>query len=665
MSDLFANSPLTYDPRFLEDHAGSIIKDPTTALVELVANAWDAYATKVEITWPTADQAFEIKDNGHGMTEEQLNARWRRFNYNRVGELGEYTDPPENLVGYRPRRAFGRNGKGRYAAFCFSSPFRVEIGKNGIKCAFKMKRTPHQAIPFSIEKLSEEKSTWRGFKVIGENLGAIGLSADVARSVLSTRFLTNPEFEVFVEGKKVTFEDIPAHGVGTITVEIDAENTVEMIVIDSEKTDRTTKQHGIAWWVTDRLVGSCDWKNFEDQSVLDGRREEAKRYTFILKADHLKPDVLADWSGFKPDSQLWQRTRATCEDAIRAKLFELTATKRAEIRDEWLGNHVNLATTLPKRSQERLSTALDNIMEKCPSLGATQVQQVMDVLASMELAESQYALLAKMHTMKPEDFDNWNDILERWTTELAKEALDEIEKRLRILAELSLKTKDKTTDEVQDLQPLFERSLWIFGPQFESIEFTSNKGITTVIRELFGAEEKAETIRPDFVVMPDSSIGFYSRPNYDDDGDQSGCAVLSIVELKKPGVALGSKEKDQVWKYVKALEQRGYISRNTKVFGHVLGDRIAPGEDEPRKEWSDAVVIKPWLYANFIAQGEKRMFHLRDKLAAAPFMREYLESKPLAKVVELPLQGDFLADASVTLPLHRDHITPDETQPQA
>lgn len=642
MSDLFESTPLTYDPRFLEDHAGSIIKDTTTALVELVANAWDAYATRVDITWPSTEQAFEIKDNGLGMTEEQLNARWRRFNYNRVNELGEYTEPPEDLEGYRKRRAFGRNGKGRYAAFCFSSPFQVEIGKEGVKCAFRMKRTPLKPLPFHIEKLAEEKSTWRGFKIIGEEIRPVGMSAEMARSVLSTRFLTNPEFEVFVEGKKVTFEDIPSHGVETIQVKIDAETAVEMVVIDSEKTDRSTKQHGIAWWVTDRLVGACDWKNFEDQSVLDGRREEAKRYTFILKADHLKPDVLADWSGFKQDSESWSKTRKACEDAVRAKLFELTAAKRAETKNQWLENHSSLQQTLPKRSQERLSTALDNIMEKCPSLGSNQVQQVMDVLASMEHAESQYALLAKMQNMSPDDFDNWNDILNRWTTELAKEALDEVEKRLRILAELSAKTADKTTDEVQDLQPLFERSLWIFGPHFESIEFTSNKGITTVIRELFGVDEKAETIRPDFVVLPDSSIGFYSRPNYDDEGDQNGCAVLSIVELKKPGVSLGSSEKDQVWKYVKALEKRGYISRHTKVFGHVLGDRIAAGEDEPRKEWSDFVVIKPWLYANFIAQGEKRMFQLREKLADAPFMQEYLASNPLEKQAAAPQQGELL-----------------------
>jgi len=93
---------------------------------------------------------------------------------------------------------------------------------------------------------------------------------------------------------------------------------------------------------------------------------------------------------------------------------------------------------------------------------------------------------------------------------------------------------------------------------------------------------------------------------------------------------------------VKALEQRGHISRYTKVFGHVLGDRIAAGEDEPRKEWSDSVVIKPWLYANFIAQGEKRMFQLRDKLADAPFMQEYLASKPLEKRAVTPPLVDLL-----------------------
>jgi hypothetical protein len=45
---------LLYDERFLESYAGAIITDPATAIMKLVANCWDAYATKVLIVWPDA-----------------------------------------------------------------------------------------------------------------------------------------------------------------------------------------------------------------------------------------------------------------------------------------------------------------------------------------------------------------------------------------------------------------------------------------------------------------------------------------------------------------------------------------------------------------------------------------------------------------------------------
>lgn len=38
-----------FEDRFLEDYAGQIMRDPVVAPVELVANAWDAYARKVDI----------------------------------------------------------------------------------------------------------------------------------------------------------------------------------------------------------------------------------------------------------------------------------------------------------------------------------------------------------------------------------------------------------------------------------------------------------------------------------------------------------------------------------------------------------------------------------------------------------------------------------------
>src|SRR5262245_56755014 len=69
-----------YDPRFLETHAGPrILNDPRIAVVELVANAWDAGATKVQIAWPDAEVgvAFSIEDNGTGLTNTEFRRRWR------------------------------------------------------------------------------------------------------------------------------------------------------------------------------------------------------------------------------------------------------------------------------------------------------------------------------------------------------------------------------------------------------------------------------------------------------------------------------------------------------------------------------------------------------------------------------------------------------------
>ncbi|MFL0416223.1 ATP-binding protein [uncultured Sphingomonas sp.] len=52
-----------FGEKFLTRYAGQIIADPATAIVELVANAWDAHATRVDITWPDGKRAFTIRDN--------------------------------------------------------------------------------------------------------------------------------------------------------------------------------------------------------------------------------------------------------------------------------------------------------------------------------------------------------------------------------------------------------------------------------------------------------------------------------------------------------------------------------------------------------------------------------------------------------------------------
>ena len=90
---------LLYDERFLESYAGAIITEPAPAIVELVANCWDAYATEVAITWPDASQnkQFKIVDNGHGMTRDEFQYIWRTIAYNRLSSGEVHTNPPADV----------------------------------------------------------------------------------------------------------------------------------------------------------------------------------------------------------------------------------------------------------------------------------------------------------------------------------------------------------------------------------------------------------------------------------------------------------------------------------------------------------------------------------------------------------------------------------------
>lgn len=83
----------TFDSLFEEDYLvrtlGRIAHDPDIAITELVANAWDAGASKVDIIVPTEkNNALVITDDGHGMTDRQFKERWMMLGYNRIKHQG-------------------------------------------------------------------------------------------------------------------------------------------------------------------------------------------------------------------------------------------------------------------------------------------------------------------------------------------------------------------------------------------------------------------------------------------------------------------------------------------------------------------------------------------------------------------------------------------------
>ena len=339
--------------------------------------------------------------------------------------------------------------------------------------------------------------------------------------------------------------------------------------------------------------------------------------------ENLDDSVLSDWTGFNSASEAWQATRLAVHAAVKAFLSTFTAERRNEAKASVRLTLEREVSKLPPTGRDRWNEFVESVIDDCPSITINEVEQLASILAKLELSTSRYGLINKLHEMPSGDLDQLDQLLADWTVRTAKIALDEIQTRLKLIHELDIKLRDEAMDEVADLQPLFERSLWVFGPEFESIEFTSNKGMTEVIRKIFGSEQAGSRNRPDFVMLPDGSVGFYSRDSHDAGHEVDGVSRLVVAEIKRVGVSIGSEQKEQAWKYVKELMTKGLLTEASQVTCFVLGSKVEYADNSDTTHWDGRVLIRPMSYDVFIRRAEKRMLGLRNKLRNAPFLQGY------------------------------------------
>jgi hypothetical protein len=179
--------------------------------------------------------------------------------------------------------------------------------------------------------------------------------------------------------------------------------------------------------------------------------------------------------------------------------------------------------------------------------------------------------------------------------------------------------EDPSTDELHDIQPLFERGLWIFGPEYDSIAFVSNKALSTVIRDLF--KDKLVTSlatarqRPDIVALPDSTIGVYSRDEFGEDSEVSGIAKVLIVELKRGGFRVTRDGKRQALDYASELRKSGKIQRATSITGYVLGTTVDDAALDNSIEGNTLISVR--TYSTVLRQAHVRTFNLLQKIKQA------------------------------------------------
>jgi hypothetical protein len=623
---LFDSEPFHFADRFLHDHAGTIISDPRIAIIELIANAYDAGATKVDILWPEKlDESFSITDNGTGLSREDFEHRWKTFNYDRIRSQGAMVVFPPG-VKHSPRRAaLGQSGKGRHAPFCFADEYTVTSQINGKQFTAKVALSARGESPFTIEFQDERDEIGHG-TVITAIVRQRRPNVDDLRQLIGSKFIVDPSFAVWMNGQRLLLTDL--EGVERNDLEVDGISVV-VHFIDSTEHNRTIQLRGITWWVNKRMVGEPSWNRLDDNGAyLDGRTEHAKRYSFVVEADDLKPAVKSDWSAFHANKRVNAVKDAVHELILTTIRDKESGTRRAK-KVAALSRSRELLGELPTISKNLVGQFVDEVQEKCPTMSDRDLARTVNVLASLEQSRGGYDLLEKLEACSPSDLDTWNDIMSKWTAENANVVLSELERRLTLISRMRQLVGSSLTDELHDLQPLFERGLWIFGPEYEAVDFRSNRSLTEVIKNFLGAgavELTQPRRRPDFVVLPDSSIGAYSADAYADSGEPNGLRKVLIVELKKGGFNVTQKEVDQARDYAKEIRMLGKVAKDTQIVAYIIGDTLEPGLDEQSIGNPATTVLIPMVYDTVLRRAEARTFNLHSRLQESPHVDSEVEA---------------------------------------
>ena len=156
---------MTVDLNVLNHLGINLYSNIPAVLAELVANAWDADAETVQVDISEDATAITISDDGHGMSQSEINARFLKVGYRRR----EHTGP---LTPKHGRPVMGRKGIGKLSLFSIANTIEVQTARNGRVNGFTMSlkdikqaiedgtgNSTYHPVPLREEKLVVERGT--------------------------------------------------------------------------------------------------------------------------------------------------------------------------------------------------------------------------------------------------------------------------------------------------------------------------------------------------------------------------------------------------------------------------------------------------------------------------------------------------------------------------
>ncbi len=608
-------SSIKFEEDYIFRNNRSITSSPDIALTELVANAWDAGASTVDITIPIEDEShISITDDGCGMSEDEFMERWMTLNYNRAKHQGkEVTFPPDMQIENKKRIAYGRNGVGRHGMLCFSDRYSVETWRDGIGMRFVIGVTSGDE-PFSIVSKEQIKKDGHG-TTISAYVSRNNPDIDSIKDILSARFIYDPQFVLRVNGEELTLSSSD-DDVQNIEVVTEDKVKLSISIVDSTKTAHISRRHGVAFWVGGRLVGNPSW-SYRKWQFLDARYKIAKRYTIIVQTEDIIDDVLPDWTGFYDTAKMdnvYSEVNKVITELVSDVMEEQVTDLKREVIDEKRRDLEGLSIS----EKREISSFMDMVTKENPMVATEFLQTSVEALMHIQQAKKGTELLSQLSAMSPEELDSLADLLKAWDINDVINVIDEIDRRILVVEAISRVYENKNTDELHTLHPLVLNAKWLFGAEFDSPMFVSNRALNTVVKSLFKESEydlgaiANPRKRPDIVCLNGSTLRTVCTERRDiEAGEIMKPDQILIIELKRGGFEIGAAEVAQAENYVRQIKKSGVLHKESFIHAFVVGAKI--GDIDAHREPTSGV-IDVVTYGALVDTAKIKLFGLKDKL---------------------------------------------------
>lgn len=127
--------------------------------------------------------------------------------------------------------------------------------------------------------------------------------------------------------------------------------------------------------------------------------------------------------------------------------------------------------------KREVSAFMDVLSNTNPMMAPEVLRFSVESLMKIQKAKKGQELLAQLSNMQPDELDKLSDLLKNWDINDIVNVIDEIDRRILVVEAISRVYEKRETDELHTLHPMVLAARWLFGAEFDSPMFVSNRAL--------------------------------------------------------------------------------------------------------------------------------------------------------------------------------------------